>query len=707
MKAILIVAVTWLIAAALGRTILDRVLRGSSVQPFGLRSVETLIFGSSLGLGILAYGVFALGLFAHLTSSFIAGWLALAAALGAPGARSIYLDARQAFVDRRSRSTQRSRHTFNSTIAVGSSTILIVLLCISGAACMAPPGAHAWDAIAYHLADPKIYLQLHQIVLLPTQHHSNFPFTMEMLFTIGLAFDGYAAANLFHLLTAILLTGAIFCFCTRFLTRGAGHVAAVVFTTTPLVLWESSIAYIDLGLALFIFLSTYAVILAARGAVLSGRIFESHRPHGQSALLTLGATMMGFALGTKYLALLALVFVIVLAMSRRISGRSMMRFAIVSLAVGSPWYIKNVVWMRNPVYPFAYGVFRNSKYWSEGRARPYAEEQRSFGTAHDLASPAEAVRNLAITPWRLLARPEDYTNRADFTFTSLIGGLYAGFALSLAFIRPKPGAVYDVLIVTVFMFVSWFFVSQHIRYLIPALPFGAILCGYAAEHWIGSILWSTGGKYNYRTKVVNVVRVFVSGIAVLGQIVLLAWGIAVLPVAGQAVIVAEQSGFGPTALSVPETMADLFRTGERERHMNRLGSYGADEWINRHGSSGAGVVIYEDVHGFYLDRPYLWGNGEHSSYIPYDTMRNGRDLSNWLEEHKVRFALFNLNNSPAGSHLPIPDDEDAVQALMRQWYDGNGTGWRRIVGDAIQTGEWVVRYSHHGVVVLEIGVTRS
>ena len=120
---------------------------------------------------------------------------------------------------------------------------------------------------------------------------------------------------------------------------------------------------------------------------------------------------------------------------------------------------------------------------------------------------------------------------------------------------------------------------------------------------------------------------------------------------------------------------------------------------------GAGVVLYEDVHGFYLDRPYLWGNGEHSSFIPYGTeLRTGRDLTAWFRERGIAYAIFNLNYSPSNPHQLIPDDTDAVSGIMRQWYTGAGSGWRRIVGEAIQSGGWVVRYSHHGVAVLEIGV---
>jgi hypothetical protein len=716
MRALLVVGVTWWIAAALGRSIINLLVRRDVSGTFSLKPSETLVFTSALGLGIVAYGVFALGLVGLLTAQILAVWLTALALLGIPGMRSMSRDLHGCISRfRKARRTQRILISPSFAIGTASLCVLTVFGVVAVAACFQPPGAHAWDALAYHLADPKIYLQHHRIVPLPTQHHSNFPFTMEMLFTIGLAYGGFAAANLFHLLTAGLLLFAMVAFCDRFLSRRAGVIACLMLATTPLALWEATVAYIDLGLALYVFLAAYAVILAAqcRGtftdrAMSSAGLFRSR-------IMFIGAVLLGFALGIKYLAVLPLGMLLVLALFRRIPVREIAMFAVVACAVGCPWYVKNIVWMRNPVYPFAYSVFTGSRYWTAERALPYMEEQRSFGKAPDLNMPIEALRNLVMTPWMLLTSPEIYTNRADFTFTSLIGGLYAGFMFSLTYVLGKPRGLHDVLLIFLFMLVSWFFVSQHIRYLIPALPFGAVLAGYgadtmlhAAERRVASVSGSRRSQFvNTSIKFVNKIAGFVAGAAVAAHIALVGWGITMLPVAGLAAEQAHESGLEPTALSVPEVAAAVARPDERDRQMRRLNSYGAAEWINRNAPAGIGVVLYEDVHGFYLNRPYLWGNGEHSSYIPYEHFTSGRDLTAWLRSARIGYALFNLNSAPSNSqNLLLPDDIDSVSAIMRGWYDGKGKGWRRLVGECIQSGEWVVRFTHHGVAVLEIGAPR-
>ena len=194
----------------------------------------------------------------------LALWIGLAGLIGAPGLLSTWRELRALAASGSHSATEQGESAAVRWPSATLIVILAVLLVMAVAACFQAPGPHAWDALAYHLADPKVFLQQHRIAILPTEHHSNFPFTMEMLFTIGLALDGYAAANLFHLLTAVLLVQGMISFCTRFFSRLAGLLAAVVLATTPLVLWEATIAYIDLALALYVFLAAYLIILAVR-----------------------------------------------------------------------------------------------------------------------------------------------------------------------------------------------------------------------------------------------------------------------------------------------------------------------------------------------------------------------------------------------------------------------------------------------------------
>ncbi|HLJ56288.1 MAG TPA: hypothetical protein VKT77_14705 [Chthonomonadaceae bacterium] len=695
MRALLVAAVTLFVAAGLGATLLGIVLGSRIKGAAALRPFERLLVSVAIGLGAIGYGVYGLGLYSLLAPGWIAGWIALCGALGVPGFRAAWTAAREQARQRANVGEAKGAPPMARALEAILSLLVAVLLLIALAACYRPPGPHEWDALAYHLADPKIFLLQHKIAVLPTEHHSNFPFTVEMLFAIGLALDGYAAANLFHLAYALILVGAVVAFCDRYLTRLAGLVAAVTLLTTPILLWEASIAYIDVALAAYVFLAAYLVIIAARpdnGGTMPAR--------AAARIMIAAGALMGLALGVKYLALVPLVLVALLAVLRRVPIRAVVLYAITACAIGSPWYIKNTVWMRNPVYPYAFRLFPHSRYWSADRETPYTNEQKSFGTEHAISRPAESLRNLAATPWTLVARPALYTNPADFTFTSLVGGLYAALLLSLAFADRPPGPLADALLLAGGLFVSWFFISQHVRYLIPVLPFAAIGCGFAIQSRFE-------GAAPGRSRIVNAVVGVLAISAVFGQAALLGWGIVALPTGGRSAIDAQERGLPPTALSLPEVAAVITNPAVREHRMEGLASYGAMQWINANAPPGAGVVLYEDVLGFNLDRPYIWGNREHSSWIPYERLHSGAELSAWLREHGFRYVMINLNNAP-GQTERVPDDLDIVAAALRTRYDpaqspGKDLGWRRTIGEAIAGGTWILQYAHHGVAVLEIG----
>ena len=225
-------------------------------------------------------------------------------------------------------------------LIVACGLALLIFGLIAVLACFRPPGPLEWDALAYHLADPKLFLLQHRIPNLPTEHHSNFPFTMEMLFTVGLLYNGYALANLFHLLMAALTLIGMIGFCSRTLHPVVGWLSAVIFFTTPMVLWETSVAYIDVGLACFATLSAFVAVSAdcrkgekekrRKGATRYKQ--EWIHPLISSSLhlstLLLSGLLMGFALGMKYLALVPFGLTVLLLLLARVPVRWVLLFAI-------------------------------------------------------------------------------------------------------------------------------------------------------------------------------------------------------------------------------------------------------------------------------------------------------------------------------------------------------------------------------------------
>ena len=144
------------------------------------------------------------------------------------------------------------------------------------------------------------------------------------------------------------------------------------------------------------------------------------------------------------------------------------------------------------------------------------------------------------------------------------------------------------------------------------------------------------------------------------------------------------------------------------------------QWVNKTTPKGAGIALYEENRGFYLDRPYLWANLQHASYIPYETLRDGSELTQWMRQHGIYYAFFNLNYTsqntqitPTGAPLPDPDfpngpNQHEFDALQK-WYTDNsnpaelGDKGHQLVGDALRKGLWTPIYGEHGCVVVRIG----
>src|SRR5579871_3654666 len=175
MLAVLLIALFTWIASGVGQTLLRpiRVLRA--------RPLERFVFGAAIGLGIAAYGVFLLGVCGALSAWPVGIWWFVLCVAGLPGMMVQISDLRR-WLRRRDTEPKSSSPRWENLLAGVSVGILILLGMISVIASFQPPGALEWDVLSYHLADPKVFLGQHRIGILPTEHHSNFPFTVEMLF---------------------------------------------------------------------------------------------------------------------------------------------------------------------------------------------------------------------------------------------------------------------------------------------------------------------------------------------------------------------------------------------------------------------------------------------------------------------------------------------------------------------------------------------
>jgi len=566
LAALAIVVALWVSACAFGMRLL-RPRPGLEFASF----LERAVFSSALGLGAAAYLILALGL-----AQWFYPW-AIGAAFLVPAIVS-WRELRELLTG-----LGRGLRGFRSQpVTIGGAAVtafLVAMFALMVLGALAPASQNDWDGLSYHLAVPKLYLQHHGIHFIGWVSHSNFPFTLEMLYAAGLALHGQAAAKLFHALSGLLLALALLAFGSTHWQRRHGALAAVTLLSAPIVTWEATAAFNDLAAALFTLLSLYAFInwWSERGA----------------RWLPVAAVMCGFALGIKMNVMALLGFLAVaalyhLTMTRREGAVAGLRAAaiLVGIAalVASPWYIKSYLWTGNPVYPFFYELF-GGRYWTAEAARLYRQEQLGFGMGRGPLA-------FLLAPWNLTmhggmfdnfpARPRAYSS---------IGPLFLALPPALLLLGRLERRVKFLLAYSLIAFGAWFVLSQHLRYAIPLLPPLALCAGYA-----GSEILRRARKELRPFVLIAIVLVCVMSLGIFTLVV--ADGI-------------------PAALGRETADAYLSRTLD--------GLYAMAAVVNSL-PPGSKVIMNGETRGFYFDTPYMWGE-RHHNMIPYDRLRDADQLA--------------------------------------------------------------------------------
>jgi hypothetical protein len=437
-----LLGVVLLLAAGLG----SRMLRWMKVED--LSSLETALFAVPIGLGIIAYGVLALGLAGLLQSWSIFIWLLL-----------LWVWAWRELKRIADRFPASLRDLGGRWLGLRGeykafSIITSIILIATVVQCLAPPVEP--DALIYHLQAPRLFLQAGGIAPMPDFTPAAFPFTIEMLFTLGLSFGSDTFAKLIHLSYGIFLVLGVFAAGKHYLSAEGGGLSAAILLTMPILPVWASLAYVDLGWALYEFLALYAII--------------GWGERQKRGWLYLSGLFMGLALGSKYLASggAAVLGLWILWQSRGQGGRTVLLngavFGFTALLVASPWYLKNWLWYSNPVYPFLEGVT------GQGSGLLKLE---SGGNVFGL--------------WDYLLLPLNlYIHRESFA------GVYGSIEIlsllfPLVFLLPwirKSRILSWFALLTLFRFIFWAVTSHdRIRYLLPAFPALCLL----SSHVLGEL----------------------------------------------------------------------------------------------------------------------------------------------------------------------------------------------------------------------------
>jgi hypothetical protein len=218
--------------------------------------------------------------------------------------------------------------------------LLIILVCQYLEA-LAPP--LQFDALTYHLAIPKAYLQYGHFTYIQNNIFWGMPQLVEMLYTLAMYIGGSEVAPILGWWIGLLALLGLMGFAKEiFETETAWVAAACMMAGSGLTVSFSS-GYVEwtsilYGLAVLICLSDWLV---------------------NEQILTLGMAgiFAGMALGTKYTNGVIIIggFVVVLFLKKFVSFNkslvNLLWFGGMSMLVMLPWLIKNFLATSNPFYP--------------------------------------------------------------------------------------------------------------------------------------------------------------------------------------------------------------------------------------------------------------------------------------------------------------------------------------------------------------------
>lgn len=333
-----------------------------------LSLAEELSFSIMLGTGTLALAVLGFGLAGLLKPFPILILILLALGFSSSELAVIPQLARRVLI-----AITRNR------LITGLYAFVVLVLIIRA---LTPPWAV--DDVIYHLPATKSFVEAGRVYPLYHRPLGNMPFLVHMIYALCLLAQTDIAARLFSLLLTLVTSISLYAFCVRFLTRQVGLVAMFGLLTASMVVEVGISTRIDVSLAGMLFLATYAMM-----AYLESR---------KIGWLIASAILSGFSLGIKlnaalWLMCMVLMFLIESILKLRTNigqlAKITLLYGAISLAVSSPWLLKNLVWFHNPIYPFISGELAS---FDQGQPRYFnAEDERKLDAHFDAARAARPV----------------------------------------------------------------------------------------------------------------------------------------------------------------------------------------------------------------------------------------------------------------------------------------------------------------------------
>ena len=455
----------------------------------------------------------------------------------------------------------------------------------------------SYDAPAYHLAIPKLYMASHQITYIPFIPYSNWPLGAEMVFMLGLLANSETMAHLVSWTALLLTCQALWFFGNRYFGRPAGLIAATFFAATPAVRTVAGTALVEIPFALFVCFAVVAFINwlerpDSRWWILSA-IFG-----GFAASMKLNGAVVPLVLGFLYATAVSL------KQSRRTLRfiRALAGYGIVALAVVGPWYLKAFLQTGNPFWPFFIELVGGRNWDALGN-------EYLIGFIKLVNMPL-TVPNWLFGLWRVTIRAQSFgPNGLDLGWPYLLLLPVVGTALLVSKSAPRRMLLWLGIISAAF-YTAWFLETHQTRFLIPYAPvFSLLIAGSSVS------LFRIWGKTS---------RLLMATLLVI-CLVSMSWILS------------------PRDRNQIESRWS-FLTGNQTREeflsMNVLG-YSTFHYANTYLPPDSRVLLalYES-RGYYLDREYMWMNPIGQRYVKWEQYSDAEAVYQQLVKMGFTHVMF-------------------------------------------------------------------
>lgn len=351
---------------------------------------------------------------------------------------------------------------------------------LSFIASLAPPTAK--DTLLYHFSVPKQFIVQGSSAFIEGNIASYLALGTEMHVVWAMLLGAFqseraaeAAAGSVIWLFFPLLLAAIFGVAREIgISRRWSLMAVLTVATVPTAYHVSASAYIDIALALYILLATYALT----------RWWKTSNNYWLLPVaLFLGAALASKLTTLFVIAAFALVILFRIRKAQesepdRVGKMATFGFGALLLAgvIASPWYLRTWVETGSPIFPFYMSIWEGkAPGWDVDRSNLFQMMNAQYGGANK-----NALDHL-LAPWNIsvTAQPEIAANFDGVLGVAFLIGLplliFALWKFDLP-VETKIGSG-----IAAIMFLFWLFSSQQLRYLLPILPLLAIAIAAAVE----------------------------------------------------------------------------------------------------------------------------------------------------------------------------------------------------------------------------------